>query len=422
MKNDITWMAAQPLLGGLALGCERALGSRPVACYSYQGIGNDQHFLNYYESQGQGIPYFILDGGLLSFAKTFETQDMEKQFYELVQKGVDVVSGVPVCSALSGLNSVNKSAHSESSKARGSDGEQNNNLLGLAEFTLEKVKPKAYIFENAPGLYSSIGAPIRAKLYEIAKKCEYSITFVNTSTFLHGIPQKRNRAFCIFWKSKTAPIMGYYNDKPKSLQGYLDEIDPKSNNIPEKLRDFDNVFHKYLRAKFGDTYREEMVKNGCNTVAQVIQKFNDWDMAKALGTEREIKQLEHFQTKIAAGKNYWDTTPLYLGPDYAPAITGKTMYNLIHPTEERYYSTRELMKMMGLPDDFNLVGGEKNAIHLTQNVPVNTSRDMHLEIVKFLNNELPFSGYEIVMHNNIKRTWTGIKQLSSGFNFTNHIN
>ena len=48
MKNEITWAANIPLIGGFPIGCEKAMGKPPVSVYSYDGFwDNDSHYMNY---------------------------------------------------------------------------------------------------------------------------------------------------------------------------------------------------------------------------------------------------------------------------------------------------------------------------------------------------------------------------------------
>jgi len=417
---SIKWVAMQPLLGGMCLGAEKAFGSLPPFVVSYKGVGNDAHYMDYLkkESSGKDVPYLVLDSDLLSGAETFQTEEMQKIFNEN-KNDIDVVSAVPICSGLSMANSNN---NKDSKKARGSDAQQNDNMLNMARFALKQMGPKAYIFENAPGLYTTTGKGVRDKLYELAKEFKYSITFINTNSSKHGNVQARPRAFCIFWKSEFAPMIGYYNDTKDSIVDYLSQI-TEDATLNDKAKDTahkdfsDNVYYKYITSKFGLDYRKEMMKMGCNTIAQVIQTNKDWDYAKQFATDREKEILDHYAYKISLGKGYWDNSHHYLGSGKVPSIISKNMWRLIHPEEERYYTARELMKFMGLPDDFELVGGIKNVIHITQNVPVNTAKDWHLEVKKFIEGKLEMSNSDLIMHNNLKQTQELVNKQVKGFDF-----
>jgi site-specific DNA-cytosine methylase len=104
-------------------------------------------------------------------------------------KDIDIVVSIPICSGLSLINT---------SKSRGANAEQNDNMYNITTLALEKIKPKCFIFENAPALYTKSGALVVDNLFNIAKKNNYSMSLIKTDTFLHGIPQHRHRTFAIF--------------------------------------------------------------------------------------------------------------------------------------------------------------------------------------------------------------------------------
>jgi hypothetical protein len=61
---------------------------------------------------------------------------------------------------------------------------------------------------------------------------------------------------------------------------------------------------------------------------------------------------------------------------------------LAHPTQDRYINYREAMTIMGMPQDFELVGASpRNANMICQNVPVQTATDMATEVVAYLKGE-----------------------------------
>ena len=46
-NTEFTWAPLIPLIGGFPLGTEQAFGKSPVAIYSFDGISNDLHYINY---------------------------------------------------------------------------------------------------------------------------------------------------------------------------------------------------------------------------------------------------------------------------------------------------------------------------------------------------------------------------------------
>lgn len=397
----MNWISFQPLIGGMSIGAEFAFNKPPKAILGYKNVANDLHYIDYLKKLNKDVPYLTFDGGLYSFPKTLD--ESSRPFYDILHD-VDIVSGVPVCSGLSMLNANN----SLSSKARGSEAEQNNNLLHMTEFSLSEIKPKVFVFENAPGLYTNAGKSLREKLIDFSKKYDYSLTFVKTNTFFHGIPQKRIRTFAFFWKSKTSPILQFEKRKSPSLIDYLNSFSKSSMDQDFYNSDFNNVYYKYAINIIGEDYRYYMNDNNLKTIAQIIVERNDYEISKKFGNEKEISIINKIKRKKDVGKGFWDNSHHFTGFDHVPSIIGKNMWRLIHPTEERYYSVRELMRFMGLPDDFELRNGKKDTVHISQNVPVSTSKDMHHQIVKYLNGELKFSSEKVLMIDNTKENKSGI--------------
>lgn len=379
------WIAIQPLIGGMLLGAKEALGTWPQYIIS-QGTPNEEHLNNYLNKKEANVPYVLMDSEYKEFIEISINFDDD----------VDIVIGVPVCSGLSLAN-----CSTTGPNARGANAEQNNNMYNIAELSLSKIKPKCYIFENAPGLYTKMGEPVVDKLYRIGKKYGYSMSLIKTDTFLHGIPQHRKRTFGIFWKSENAPLLNYYNKENKGLEEYLKKI--KNNDNPINNLN-DDIYYKYLFNKFKHNFRKELLKykTGMNT----ITRLNLWDdfgiFCKENNYENGIKTKNHVIKKLNAGESYWDSSMLLFN-NYVNGVIGKSMNKLLHPIEDRFLSIRELLYLMGMPEDFVLNDSKRNYNHIAQNVPVTTARDWVLECKKFINGELSFSNVDFIKQNNEKQ-------------------
>jgi site-specific DNA-cytosine methylase len=114
-----------------------------------------------------------------------------------------------------------------------------------------------------------------------------------------------------------------------------------------------------------------------------------------------LSVAEYRYNKIRNGMNYYSLEPVMF-TGYTSAITGKNVELTLHPKEKRYLTTREIMSLMGLPNDFELV--TPNIVHITQNVPVCTAKDMTEQVIKFINGELEPSEYTFLKQNNLKQT------------------
>ena len=88
----------------------------------------------------------------------------------------------------------------------------------------------------------------------------------------------------------------------------------------------------------------------------------------------------------------------------------------VHPTEDRFFSVRELLHLMGMPHDYE-IDSMKSVNHICQNVPVNTAQDWAEEVVRFCRGEAEMSSYTYLKQDNIKlwnfSTSTGVNHQHS---------
>lgn len=396
----IRWVSIQPLIGGHMLGAERAFGCPPLFNIDYKDVadGNSSAYL-YYQNviHNKGIRELRLDGKLTSYAMDFVNEE-DTNYFNANCHDIDVVTAVPICSGLSKANT----SSGDCPTARGADAIQNANMLGITSFALGKIKPKAYIFENAPALFSVVGEPLREKFAEIAREYEYSVSFVKTNTMLHGTPQNRPRTFCIFWKSQFVPDLYRIRKECPRVSEYISNIPetatcngPKHNMIPGFT---DACWYKYLNKKFGTEWRKHYTNRPFFTV---VESDKDWENLCELANEKELKFINHVKYKLSLGKNFMDAyTPFLRSDACISTIFHRAMHTLVHPVEDRGFTIREFMRLMGMPDDFTWPSIEENYLWLSQNVPVTTSCDWHTVIKEFIENKLTFTRSEVVMFDN----------------------
>lgn len=393
-----------PLIGGMAIANEQATGKKPEFVLSYDAFAKNESSL---KSYWPDVEWHILD------AETNQLKNGETLDYT----DIDFVSSVCPCAGMS----VMSSSHS-------ADSETNNWLYKSADYILGTIKPKVYFGENAPGLYSQLNEKVLNKLRAYGEKYGYAFTIYKTDTRLHGIPQRRIRTFFFFWKSETCPIMDYYNnpsEKPFE-QWILDKNTGTHSNEfgltkEELLRSYPEIVW-LLETKCNNNY-DEFIKffyNFCDNGHRILDvysyislknkweeyiawlknyKYGDVPLSKN-GKRTGLSLAEYRYDKIKRGLRYYSDIPIVY-KDYAASLTGKT-YNLImHPTEFRTLSVRETMELMGLPKDFNITSGV--TVHMTQNVPVCTAKDMTEQAIKFINGELEMSKYDFIKQNNLKQ-------------------
>ena len=416
MENkEIKWVTCQPLIGGMAIGFERAFGTPPCAIIT-SGIGNDNHYIKYMnEKRNLGIPVINMD---TSYEK-FTDEESEKKFNELISGEIHVLMHVAICAGLSQLNAVN-----EGSKARGdADNDQNQNMYGLTKLGM-RMNAKVVAFENAPAAYTNAGKAVVSRLEEIASEQKYSTHLFRTDTLLHGIPQSRKRTFIMFYRDTNPGLFNYQHVQYTPLAEYLTEVNSSMPHWEEYVAiDSKDQFYEFVIHYSGEkTYYEAMTKIGPGkntwTALQLTEhigfdKAIEWfeQMSKENGETsdkdkylRAARICRHCQGKRAKGLGYWDSTT-YLANDglYVNAVISKNIHRSLHPTEERGYNIRELLHLMGHPHDFEMIEPKKNWDHISQNVPVKTATFIGSQIKEYLEGNLHISSTSFVKQDNIRQ-------------------
>ena len=88
------------------------------------------------------------------------------------------------------------------------------------------------------------------------------------------------------------------------------------------------------------------------------------------------------------------------------ALVGRNLTGIVHPSEPRYLSIREIIHLMGMPHNFEFSPSKPNHSlnFLAQNVPSCTARDMTFEVLRFLSNDIEFHDSFFLKQDNLKQT------------------
>lgn len=403
--NNIKYAVLQPLTGGFYFSSEAAIGHPAEFIISYPGFdsqrrnkdgklidcGNEHHLITYLKEHSRMVPYYQFD------RKPFQMDDEVDA--QLLQEGkkvpspdysnIDLVVAVPVCSGLSSATFGAKQGTLDS---------RNCNMLFLARFALNTIKPKVYIFENAPRLVSNAGEKVRAELEHIARDAGYSVVFYRTDTILHDNCQTRPRTFVYFFRNdfagKGAPVLGF-EKQTVSVSEFLERI-PKdaTQQVTMELPDTCVPLLDYVRHLYGTDWRSKMKTTAIICDLQKSGKLDDWvewvnqsdkytDKVKAIVT----RYVAHIHDKESRHLGYYVVSPVVLKKDRMPSAMFKTIPFVLHNKEDRLYTLREWMSVMGMPYDFELQGDPKYTFRqIGQNVPARTGQFIVSEAVKVINN------------------------------------
>lgn len=423
--KEIKWGCIQPLTGGMYIGARNAIGTPASWVVSYPGltdvkltkdgtpgkVGNEYHLLDWCKKRNELPPYKVFN------KKPFEQMDPHN--VELLDvegwstgdidfSDTDIVVSVPVCSGLSQATIASAEAKQE----------RNYNMVWNTRFALSVVKPKIYIFENAPTLFAGSSAEgVRDMINEIAAEYDYSVIYYKTDTKLHDNCQRRPRTFVMLVKQEEgqygAPDLGFECVKT-SILDYFDRIpSDASQQVALPLNAEGQCFLNFVKYKYGEKYRETAHPW---TIGNIIDN-NLWEefyqFLKDTNTDQIIqdkihKLCDHIQYKLSLGKNFYCLVPAWTRPN--DETIGSCMFKqipfLMHFKEERCFTIREWLHMMGHPHDFEMYGDiNANYAQIGQNVPARTAQWIVSEAVRLVNNwyELDRTGDEVKYIDNTKQ-------------------
>ena len=420
MNSKIKWGFIQPLTGGLYIGARNAIGHDAEWIISFPGfrgkqvkkhkdgteteiVANESNLYAWLEKQQHDANYFVppyyifdrqaFDTNLQDINNTKILDYVSHEDTNVDYSNMDLVIALPVCSGLSRITTSKTTAETRESK--------NCNQLFITKYTLSVIKPKMFIYENAPGLYSNVGTELRQQLEEIALKYHYSILYYKTDTMYHGNPQKRPRTFVIFqqWNADKPQLPNKFGWERKDviLVDYLKEIpENATQEIPIPMSHFNRALIDYAKHLYGgENWREKSYRDLMSnfTIKGDYDKFKDFliNNCSSYITEKEYKSffhfLDHVKYKLSLGKGYYSCSA-YLGPnDKVGSIQFKSLQSYLNPTHDRHYTIREALHLMGMPHDFELQGTpEANFPKIGQNVPVKTGQFIVSQVVDILNN------------------------------------
>ena len=417
MQKKIKWGFIEPLTGGMALGAEKAIGSAPDWVLSFPGFCshtenqdgtvksamNEYHYLTYMKKHNKLPPYLTINRQ--PFADF--TKEEDPWHPELIKNefsttdtidlsNTDLVCALPVCS---GLSNATTTKNDETRELR------NRNMQWITKFVLEHIKPKVYIFENAPALFAGDkGKPIREFIDKTAEAAGYSVTYFKTDTCLHHNAQRRPRTFVICWKwtgteKEMPPIINFERDEI-SVKDFLDEMPVYEQNDEMPLSWPNQNILDYFKQAHPTDYRELLKERSgfahiieCGEKDQYIEfcKTYQWKNADPATQEKHraclLRSINHTAEKYAAGSWIFDTTTSVIDDKKKlPSIMHKVTTSKLHPYKDRLLTVGEILYCMGMPTDYHIYGETYEKSHQTgQNVPVNTARYIVSEIVRVLN-------------------------------------
>lgn len=398
--KKIKWAAIQPLTGGMFLGAEEAFGYPAEWILTYKGldeikrnkegnittVSNEAYLLNYLKKVNREVPYYKMNREMFDC----NVDDMNP---EITLDGepakpdydVDVVVAVPVCSGLSMVTSAKDNTRNE----------RNCNMLYLAKLALTTIRPKVYIFENAPTLMGFRGDELRSQFEQIANENDYVVVYYKTDTWKHYNCQKRPRTFVMFVKKidgeSKVPTLDFTDHKMTIEEFFANIPEGLSNQEECEASPHNYMVIDFFKYKYGKDWIDNV--NGClmknivqrGLIDELLNFMDSYDKMPIETKEKVRHYIEHIRKKTSMGLNWYGSDCCYY-KEHFPAIQFRSITTTIHPSGERMCNVREYLELMGMPHDFDWFGDKGNLPKIGQNVPVKTAKFVTEQAIKIVNN------------------------------------
>ena len=268
----------------------------------------------------------------------------ELEFWKKNEKldNVDVVIATPPCQGMSVAN-----------QKKNDKDLIRNSLVVESIKVIKKVKPNFFIFENVPAFMKTICTDIDGKNKSIADAIEYNLgqNYSYTSRIInfknYGACSSRQRTLVIGVAKKYSDEVSPYELYPdfteeKTLRQVIGNLKPL-NNFGEI--DPNDIYHSFR------LYPEHMR----SWISDIKEGESAFDNAEDIKKPHQIKDGELIINKQKNGdkykRQYWDK----VGPCIHTRNDQLASQNTIHPSDDRVFSIRELMRMMTVPDNFKWV-------------------------------------------------------------------
>lgn len=376
MNKTHTYASIVPLIGGENFGIMQTMnGQLPEYVLSYSAFAkNDAHFINHLRTkEGWQGDYVFLD---------VEGNENYKPNLQ-----VDVVNTVCPCAGLSSLSTTSSA-----------DSSVNEWMYKTSEYVLKTLQPKVFWGENAPRLFTTAGKKVADRLYAIARENGYTLNLYYTESRLHGLAQKRPRTFYFFTKGEETPIFKYYRRAMQPVDEILQMESIPGDSMDKLINSEDprsNPWVAYCMHKAGATtlkeYHDKIDKSTNCIVSSDQGKESLLEVANWMDTNgfpsRFGERARSMQGKLNDGKGYW-AHGVTMPKGEIPSLIGAMPHSLINPYKDRFLTLRDCLRIMKMPENFEMVGDNPqspgNANAICQNVPVTTAADMMANVIEFL--------------------------------------
>lgn len=284
--------------------------------------------------------------------------DNNEKIFEAVDrlangKVIDLIIGGPPCQAYSVVG--------RAPLKHKKDDERTKLYIHYGRF-LKRYQPKAFLFENVPGLLTAGGGEYYKNLQKYYKRIGYTVEARTLNARDYNVIQNRERVIIIGWKKElnwTYPnieklVPKYFRD---DIFSDLPQIGPGTN---KRTHSYSSSTNEYLQAT--------NIRNCREFVSQhVTRPHNEKDLSIYKLARKQLKKGKRLKNneipeEMRTQKNTISFLDRFKVVDDTPhtmiAHIAKDGHHFIHPTSKkaRSLSVREAARIQSFPDDFYFEG------------------------------------------------------------------
>ena len=366
IKRKLTYLDLFCGTGGFSLGFERA-GFKCLGAIDFDGAAIETYKRNF-----PNTPNVIHDD-IRQFGP--------KKFEQLIDDRVDVIIGGPPCQGFSTARMRDGANHGKNRFI-----EDPRRLL-FREFLnyIEHFQPKAFVFENVPGIRSVEGGKYFQALQEEAREIGYHIHASVVKAWEHGVPQKRIRQLVIGqrdnlpkWNGELTALLS----KPKAdletkLWEAIGDLPLLKAGQGEHEAEYDLDRRKNHIERYGKRYLEGVlqISKAKTLTAHVSRAHSDRDLrdfAKLYEGETSAHAIKRGETMEFpySREHFKDRYTRQHRNELCSTIVAhlsKDGLMFIHPTQNRSLTPREAARIQSFPDWFEFPSSRTHAYRLIGN-------------------------------------------------------
>ncbi|SNS70173.1 DNA (cytosine-5)-methyltransferase 1 [Anaerovirgula multivorans] len=272
---------------------------------------------------------------------------------------LDLIIGGPPCQAYSVVG--------RSRTGKNNENDSRHYLYKLYVQFLERFTPKAFVFENVPGIYTAKEGAIFEDVREKLENAGYSIKAYDFNAFDFGVPQNRKRVIIMGFRNdlmhhdfeipgniqNTFEVIDFFNDLPTLKAGetctaYRYRRESSEALLQTAIRNNDDILTHHVAR--GHIERDlEIYREAVCLWNQEGRRLKYSDLRPELITHKNTNSfLDRF--KVVSGNLSYSHTVV--------AHISKDGHHYIHPdiAQNRTITVREAARLQSFPDDYFFEG------------------------------------------------------------------